>query len=140
MSRSPTTTGPAKPCPTRFCHTFRGPAAGHVVANGPVYTPFRVGPRNWGQSAAATDALAARKATTSARRTIGMAGNDITAYSFTAEGSGFRVQGSGFRVQRTTLGNRLHSERVKRLFFPFLAIAQLGVPASAQAPPDRPQV
>src|SRR4051812_49699434 len=53
MARPPATTGPAKPWPTRFSQTFRGPVAGHVVAiGGPEYTPFFCGPRNCGQSAA----------------------------------------------------------------------------------------
>src|SRR4051812_17327378 len=53
MARPPATTGPAKPWPTRFSQTFRGPVAGHVVAiGGPEYTPFLCGPRTGGQSAA----------------------------------------------------------------------------------------
>src|SRR6185436_8526193 len=48
------TTGPEKPCPTAFCHSTGGPSFGHALAMFvSVVTPFRFGPRNCGQSAAA---------------------------------------------------------------------------------------
>jgi hypothetical protein len=37
ISVSPATTGPANPTPIGFCHTVRGPPAGHfVLSGGPV--------------------------------------------------------------------------------------------------------
>src|ERR1043166_8895823 len=61
------TAGPLKPCPTFRCQTTGGPSLGQEAANaGPVQTPLRVGPRNWGQSLAEARVKAA--ATTKDKR------------------------------------------------------------------------
>src|SRR6186997_2990377 len=52
MRRPPVTTGPANPSPTGFSQIFRGPSAAQAAIGGPLYSPFRLGPRYCGQSPA----------------------------------------------------------------------------------------
>jgi outer membrane protein assembly factor BamB len=83
MTFAPATTGPANPSPTGRSQTLRGPDAGHELASGaPVYVPFRSGPRNCGQSAAALSTRATHSQVLSKIAHAGrIAAEDTTSYT-----------------------------------------------------------